>query len=143
MSDQRFYIDHDTIHDRITGKHVRTDPDFGPGRVFGEDGREECCRLLNSLAIDSAVCLKCREPHDGTQWATCEHCSVARTKKLDQLQSMLDSAMVVIESFRPLATAVRKNLEDMPREVGEAYELIADMVADADAEAAVSGETAR
>jgi hypothetical protein len=99
MGDQRFYIDHDTIHDRITGKHVRTDPDFGPGRVFGEDGREECCRLLNSLAIDSAVCLKCREPHDGTQWATCEHCSVARTKKLHEMASALKLALVELDNI--------------------------------------------
>ena len=99
MSDQRFYIDHDTIHDRITGKHVRTDPDFGPGRVFGEDGREECCRLLNSLAINSTVCLKCREPHDGTQWATCEHCSVARTKRLDEMASALKLALVELDNI--------------------------------------------
>jgi hypothetical protein len=89
MTEARFYIDHDTIHDRITGKHVRTEPDFGPGRVFGEDGREECCRLLNSLAVDVTVCMKCREPHDGSQWQTCEHCSVARTRKLEAMTSAL------------------------------------------------------
>jgi hypothetical protein len=49
MPEQRFFIDHGTIHDRATGKHVRTDPDFGPGRTFGEDGLEQCCDLLNRL----------------------------------------------------------------------------------------------
>ena len=46
----RFIIDHGTIHDLVTGRHVRTDPDFGPGRKFEEDGIEECCALLNKLA---------------------------------------------------------------------------------------------
>lgn len=46
----RFFIDHRAIHDRVTGRHVRTDPDFGPGRLCPEDGIEQCCDLLNSLA---------------------------------------------------------------------------------------------
>lgn len=46
---KRFFIDHGTIHDLKTGRHVRTDPDFGPGRKFEEDGIEQCCDLLNSL----------------------------------------------------------------------------------------------
>jgi hypothetical protein len=48
MSD-RFIIDHGTIHDLTTGRHVQTDPDFGPGRKYEEDGIEQCCALLNSL----------------------------------------------------------------------------------------------
>lgn len=42
----RFFIEHGVIHDRETGKHVRTS-DSG-----GEDGIEECCTLLNSLDAD-------------------------------------------------------------------------------------------
>lgn len=54
MSDElmeRFFIEHGTIHDRKTGRHVRTDPEYGPNRTFGEDGIEECCALLNQLAL--------------------------------------------------------------------------------------------
>lgn len=40
----RFFIDHGVIHDRVTGKHVSTNPDS----VF-EDGVEACCNLLNEL----------------------------------------------------------------------------------------------
>ena len=49
MSGDRFIIDHGTIHDLRLGRHVRTDPDFGPGRKFEEDGIEQCCSLLNEL----------------------------------------------------------------------------------------------
>jgi len=45
----RFFVDHGVLHDRKTGRHVRTDPDFGPGRKFEEDGIEQCCALLNEL----------------------------------------------------------------------------------------------
>jgi len=55
MADERFFMDHGTIHDRVTGRHVRTDPDYGPGRKFEEDGIEECCALLNSLAGGAAT----------------------------------------------------------------------------------------
>jgi hypothetical protein len=61
MADERFFIDHGTIHDRVTGRHVRTDPDFGPGRKFEEDGIEECCALLNSLVADEAIIAAARE----------------------------------------------------------------------------------
>ena len=40
----RFVIDHGVIHDRVTGKHVRTTPDDGY-----EDGITACCQLLNDL----------------------------------------------------------------------------------------------
>ena len=49
MSEHRFKIEHGTIHDLTTGRHVRTEPDFGPGRKFEEDGIEQCCDLLNAL----------------------------------------------------------------------------------------------
>lgn len=42
----RFFIEHGVIHDRVTGKHVRTS-DNGL-----EDGIEECCALLNELSED-------------------------------------------------------------------------------------------
>jgi hypothetical protein len=60
MAERRFFIDHGVIHDRATGKHVRTG-----GNVEGsaEDGIEECCRLLNDLERDSTVCVKCREQY--------------------------------------------------------------------------------
>lgn len=45
----RFSIDHGTVHDRETGRHVRTDPNYGPGKMFLEDGIDECCALLNEL----------------------------------------------------------------------------------------------
>lgn len=51
MGGQRFFIDHGVIHDRKTGRHVRTDPDFGPGRKFEEDGIKQCCDLLNDLQV--------------------------------------------------------------------------------------------
>lgn len=49
MSDKprpRFFIEHGVIHDRATGKHVRTS-DNGP-----EDGIDACCALLNQLAAE-------------------------------------------------------------------------------------------
>ncbi|HLL92480.1 MAG TPA: hypothetical protein VK252_06025 [Solirubrobacteraceae bacterium] len=46
---------------------------------------------------------------------------------------MVASALRVIESFRPLALAVRDHLAKLPPEVVAAYEGIADMVADAEA----------
>jgi|HubBroStandDraft_4_1064222.scaffolds.fasta_scaffold89757_2 hypothetical protein len=66
MAEQRFFIDHGTIHDRVTGKHVRTDPDYGPGRTFEEDGIEQCCALLNSLvdAHEDAVRVACAYSND-------------------------------------------------------------------------------
>lgn len=54
MGEPRFFIDHGTIHDRMTGRHVRTDPDYGPGRKFEEDGIEECCELLNRLDFQAS-----------------------------------------------------------------------------------------
>jgi hypothetical protein len=44
MSEKRFYIDHGVIHDRVTGKHVRTD-----GEWPFDDTVEMVCDLLNSL----------------------------------------------------------------------------------------------
>ncbi|MGY3359793.1 hypothetical protein ACVWZK_006456 [Bradyrhizobium sp. GM0.4] len=44
-SQPRFFIDHGMIHDRLTGKHVTTEPDS----AFC-DGVAKCCDLLNSLA---------------------------------------------------------------------------------------------
>lgn len=41
----RFFIDHGTIHDKATGKHVQTRPDDGY-----EDGISACCDLLNELS---------------------------------------------------------------------------------------------
>lgn len=46
----RFYIDHGTIHDRVTGKHVVTD-----GEPPFEDGIEQVCELLNSLSTPTAA----------------------------------------------------------------------------------------
>lgn len=43
---ERFFIDHETIHDRITGRHVTTDPCFGPL------GRDQLWELLLSLESD-------------------------------------------------------------------------------------------
>jgi hypothetical protein len=43
-TEARFFIDHDMIHDRVTGKHITTDPDT----PFC-DGILACCRLLNEL----------------------------------------------------------------------------------------------
>jgi hypothetical protein len=42
----RFFVDHGVIHDRATGKHVRTCDCMGPF----DDGIEAACALLNSLA---------------------------------------------------------------------------------------------
>ena len=45
MTEPRFFIDHGMIHDRLTGKHVTTEPDSQYC-----DGIEHACELLNSLA---------------------------------------------------------------------------------------------
>lgn len=45
MPEPRFFIDHGVVHDRVTGKHVTTEPDS----AFC-DGIESCCELLNALA---------------------------------------------------------------------------------------------
>ena len=126
MGDQRFFIDHGVIHDRVTGKHVRTS---GNVEDSGEDGIEECVRLLNSLAVDSTVCLKCRAPHDGTQWASCEHCSAARTKKLHELYTALEdekaagfSMSAELEDMRARTRLVEKRLRAAP--VGSAREFL-------------------
>jgi hypothetical protein len=46
----RFFIEHGVIHDRATGKHVRTSDDLVPH----EDGIEAACILLNSLSVSLA-----------------------------------------------------------------------------------------
>ena len=46
MGQPRFFIDHGTIHDRATGRHVFTGGDE-EGR--GVTGTEACCALLNEL----------------------------------------------------------------------------------------------
>ena len=45
MTGPRFFIDHGVIHDRLTGKHVRSCDCMKPI----EDGAEEACALLNKL----------------------------------------------------------------------------------------------
>lgn len=45
MTEPRFFIDHGMIHDRVTGKHVTTEPDS----QFC-DGILSACELLNALA---------------------------------------------------------------------------------------------
>jgi hypothetical protein len=44
-SEPRFFIDHGVIHDRVTGRHVRSSPDDGY-----EDGISALLALLNGLA---------------------------------------------------------------------------------------------
>lgn len=48
MSQPRFFLEHDMIHDRKTGKHVTTDvtPPF-------EDGIGDVCAFLNGLTVIS------------------------------------------------------------------------------------------
>jgi hypothetical protein len=58
----RFIIDHGTIHDLVTGRHVRTDPEDGY-----EDGIEKCCALLNALAL-SRDTLAAEKAHDYPMW---------------------------------------------------------------------------
>lgn len=49
-AEPRFYIYHGVIHDRETGKHVRTDtPNW-----LNDDGINEALALLNSLAANQA-----------------------------------------------------------------------------------------
>jgi hypothetical protein len=45
LQEERFFIDHGVIHDRVTGKHVVTD-----GEPPFEDSVEQVCELLNSLS---------------------------------------------------------------------------------------------
>lgn len=42
----RFYVSHGVLHDKLTGKHIRTCDCLKPI----EDGIEEACALLNELA---------------------------------------------------------------------------------------------
>jgi len=42
----RFYVSHGVIHDKLTGRHIRTCDCLKPG----EDGIAEACALLNDLA---------------------------------------------------------------------------------------------
>lgn len=44
---QRFFIDHGMIHDKITGKHVTTNPDED---TWAGMTITETCALLNKLA---------------------------------------------------------------------------------------------
>lgn len=71
MSETRFFIDHGVIHDRVTGKHVRSYD--VPIKDSGEDGIEECCALMNEL---SGAC-GARDEGEGrnvttTQWTAIE-----------------------------------------------------------------------
>ena len=52
----RFIIDHGVIHDLATGKHVRSSES-----VPNEDGMDECCALLNSLAGEVAAVTRERD----------------------------------------------------------------------------------
>lgn len=42
----RFFVSHGVIHDKLTGKHIRTCDCLKPH----EDGIEEACALMNELA---------------------------------------------------------------------------------------------
>lgn len=48
----RFFIDHDMIHDRETGKHVTTAPD---DETWNGQTITETCALLNHLADRAGV----------------------------------------------------------------------------------------
>jgi hypothetical protein len=50
----RFVIEHGVIHDRVTGKHVRSTDIAKPG----EDGTEELCQLLNDLNEKSTAAIE-------------------------------------------------------------------------------------
>lgn len=58
MSEQRFYIDHGMIHDRLSGRHVTTDETMyiDDIAVAGQSDIVDCCRLLNEL---DHPCSKC------------------------------------------------------------------------------------
>jgi len=79
-------------HVRLANPLMPGDP--APGyRVF----RYVSERQLRAAEAEASVCLKCRVPHDGSQWATCEHCSEARTKNIAKLLEELAWALSVIE----------------------------------------------
>jgi hypothetical protein len=59
MTEPRFFIDHGMIHDRLTGKHVTTEPDT----PFC-DGLQSCCELLNDLANPRPSNYEARHPND-------------------------------------------------------------------------------
>lgn len=45
--EQRFFIDHGMIHDRVTGKHVTTEPDTD---TWNGGTISDCLALLNELS---------------------------------------------------------------------------------------------
>lgn len=47
----RFFIDHGMIHDRVTGKHVSTEPIEVDEGQFDTSPVSETCDLLNALAM--------------------------------------------------------------------------------------------
>lgn len=61
LLDERFFLDHGMIHDRVTGKHVTTD-----GSPPFEDGVADVCVLLNDLAKCNPLKAKITEFLDDT-----------------------------------------------------------------------------
>ena len=51
LVERRFFIDHGMIHDRVTGRHVATDPEM-PG--LGGSMLDDALDLLNSLTDEVA-----------------------------------------------------------------------------------------
>jgi hypothetical protein len=68
----RFFIDHGMIHDRVTGKHVDTEPvEYEEGK-FDLTPINEACELLNELAAlaagtQSAETSETSAPSEGCQ----------------------------------------------------------------------------
>lgn len=98
MGEQRFFIDHGTIHDRKTGRHVRTDPDFGPGRKFEEDGIEQCCALLNDLQVRLTSAEGVLSYARGYLNASAEEVSGYRLKHLQNVLERHEATFPAVES---------------------------------------------
>lgn len=62
LPDNRFFIDHGMIHDRVTGRHVTTAPD---DETWNGGTISDCLELLNRLSARPAMTVLL-PPGDGT-----------------------------------------------------------------------------
>ncbi len=87
--------------------------------VLGEIDR--LSRKLELAEGAALTCTKCRAPHDGSQWSSCEHCSVVRTRFINNLEDLLgvrDRHLSCDEMLGVLRAALDAQPRDGLREEG-------------------------
>jgi hypothetical protein len=97
MGQERFFINHDIIHDRVTGAHITTNPDS-----IYQDGINKCCALLNDLARTNTASQSQTPP----AWAS----------------QMLD----ILSSIAERVGALEKEIEMVDRSIDEVLADVAD-----------------